>query len=215
MTRGLAIIGCGGFGREVWGIATAINISSPGTWAIKGFIDDAPNATNSRLVDALGAELLGPLPSITSLQGTALVIAVGSAEHRRRVADDIMTLTLGKADFAVLVHPHCTLGTGVVLGAGTVVAPGARLSTNIAVGRHVHIDQNATVGHDADLADFVRLNPQACVSGGVVIGKGALVGANATILQGLTVGEGATVGAGAVVVRPVPAGRTVKGVPAK
>lgn len=117
--------------------------------------------------------------------------------------------------YPILVHPHATLESGVRLAEGVVAAAGSRLLTNIEVGMHVHIDQNAVVGHDCNLGDFSRLNPQECVSGAVKIGRGALVGANATALQGLTVGEGATVGAGAVVTHPVPAASTVKGVPAR
>jgi acetyltransferase-like isoleucine patch superfamily enzyme len=41
------------------------------------------------------------------------------------------------------------------------------------------------------------------------------VGAGATIRQGIEIGAGAMVGAGAVVVRNVPAGVTVVGIPAR
>ena len=43
----------------------------------------------------------------------------------------------------------------------------------------------------------------------------ALIGLGARIIQGVTVGPGAVVGAGAVVVRDIPAGATVVGVPAR
>ena len=42
-----------------------------------------------------------------------------------------------------------------------------------------------------------------------------LVGANAVVLEGVTVGKGSVVAAGAVVVRDVPPGVVVAGVPAK
>jgi acetyltransferase-like isoleucine patch superfamily enzyme len=83
------------------------------------------------------------------------------------------------------------------------------------VGRHVHIDQNATVGHDSVLADYCRLNPQACISGSVEVGFAAVIGANATVLQGMSIGNNAIVGAGACVVKDVPPNAVVKGVPAR
>ena len=116
--------------------------------------------------------------------------------------------------FPVLVAPDATIGCDVHKSEGVVVAARSRLSTNIQVGRHVQIDQNTAIGHDCQLADFSRLNPQACVSGAVTIGRRALIGASAIVLQGLKVGDDATVGAGAVVTHPVPAATTVIGVPA-
>jgi acetyltransferase-like isoleucine patch superfamily enzyme len=52
------------------------------------------------------------------------------------------------------------------------------------------------------------------LGGSVSIGARALVGIGSTVLPGLKVGDDAVVGGGAVVVRSVPAGATVVGVPA-
>jgi maltose O-acetyltransferase len=51
--------------------------------------------------------------------------------------------------------------------------------------------------------------------GSVIVGSEVYIGAGAVMLQGLSVGDGATIGAGAVVTKPVPAGATVVGVPAR
>ena len=48
-----------------------------------------------------------------------------------------------------------------------------------------------------------------------VLRRGCQVGVGVTILPGVEIGEEAIVGAGAVVVRDVPAGAVVKGVPAR
>src|SRR5213076_2055150 len=47
------------------------------------------------------------------------------------------------------------------------------------------------------------------------LGAGVVVGAGAKILGGFTVGDGARVGANSVVVKEVPAGATVVGIPAR
>ncbi len=210
--RSLIIVGCGGFGREVFSTVRAINAQG-GDWDLEGFVDDDPSPADRAAVLALGARVVGDVEFLAARTDPfSAVVAIGSASSRRGVVD---RLAGAPVTFPVLVHPDATIGLLVSMDVGVVVATGARLSTNITVGAHVHIDQNATVGHDAVLHDFCRLNPQACVSGSVVVGASALIGASATVLQGLQVGESAVVGAGAVVTRPTPMGSIVTGVPAR
>lgn len=212
MSRPVVVVGCGGFGREVLSLVSALRARGS-TWELAGFVDDAPSEAESAKVAALGSTVFGDVASLTTrTEPFAAVIAIGSPAARRSVVD---RLAGAPVTYPVLVHPDATVGPGVELGEGTLIAAGARLSCQISVGRHVHVDQNATVGHDCDLGDFVRLNPQACVSGAVTLGPGTVVGASATVLQGLKVGGDAVVGAGAVVVSPVPDRQVVKGVPAR
>lgn len=212
MGASLVIIGCGGFGREVFGIVAAVNAAG-GDWTVEGFIDDGPSLHDQKAVAALGSVILGTVADLASrAEPRHAVVAIGSPAARRHITDKLAGTYVS---YLSLVHPDATVGADVTLGPGTVVAAGARLSTAISVGRHVHIDQNATVGHDTLVGDFVRLNPQACISGSVVIDDSALIGASATVLQGLRVGASAIVGAGAVVVRDVEPGHTVKGIPAR
>jgi serine acetyltransferase len=50
---------------------------------------------------------------------------------------------------------------------------------------------------------------------GPKVGNRVVIGANAVVLGNITIGDDAKIGAGAVVVKDVPAGATVVGVPAK
>lgn len=213
MTRPLVIVGCGGFGREVFCIVEAINAAHGPVWKVEGFVDDTPSAEDCARVHALGSSVIGPVPTLSRSDGEmAVVIAIGAPAARAGVAARLRNPRLS---FPPLMHPHATLGGAVTLADGIVIAAGARLSTNIRLGAHVQVDQNVTVGHDVRVGDYSRLNPQACVSGSVQIGEAVLVGANSTVLPGLRVGSGAIVGAQACVVRDVAEGATVKGVPAR
>lgn len=211
MTRPLVIIGCGGFGREVFSIVQATRADEP-NWHVEGFLDDDPGDRNLALVRDLGSQVLGPVGQLAAMGSINAVIAIGAPGTRSTISRRFSQSTVV---WPVLVHPDSSVGLNVRMDVGTVVAAGARLSTNITVGKHVHVDQNATVGHDVQIGDFVRLNPQACVSGSVTIGQRALLGANATVLHGLHIGPCSIVGAGACVVEDVAESTTVRGIPAR
>jgi len=212
MSRQLVIIGCGGFGREVFALVEALNAMGGG-WVVEGFVDDAPSDLDLARVDELGSQVIGTVADLAERSSPfTAVVGIGSPQARVAVTGRLAGAPVA---WAVLVHPGATVGACVDVGAGSIIAAGARLSTNIVVGRHVQIDQNATVGHDCVLGDYIRLNPQACISGSVVVEEQALVGASATVLPGLRAGASSVIGAGSVVVRDVPASTVVKGVPAR
>ena len=103
---------------------------------------------------------------------------------------------------------------------GIEIHPGA------AIGRRVFIDHGmgVVIGEMAEIHDDCTIY-QGVTLGGTSLVKGAkrhptleagvIVGANASVLGGFTVGAGARVGSGAVVTRPVPAGATAVGNPAR
>lgn len=109
---------------------------------------------------------------------------------------------------AAWVSPFATIGRGVFIGAGTVVAPGAVL------GDHVILNRAVSVGHDTVVEAYARLQPGCNVGGHVRIGAGCTIGMGATVIEELVIGAGSIVAAGAVVLRDVEAGVMVAGVPA-
>lgn len=209
--RDLVIIGCGGFGREVFDVVRDINSASP-LWNLIGFVDDDPSATNRERVEQLGAKILGSVSeAILALSAPYYVVAIGNGGARRRLSSQ-----LGGAgwDAAILIHPASHIGSSTQIGAGSIVCQGAAVTSNVVLGRFVHIDRGSQVGHDCRVADFATLNPMVTVSGDCQIGEAANLGTGATVLPGIRVGHSSVVGASACVVRDVADSSVVKGVPA-
>lgn len=215
MSEPLVVVGAGGFGRETLDVVSAINSSrSQAAFEVLGVLDDAPSATALSRLSHVGVRHLGGVGDwLAGDVAARFVIAIGAPATRTAIA----RLFEEHGHRAVtLIHPSAIIGSATTIDDGSVVCGGAQVSTGVSIGRHVHVNPNATIGHDAVLRDGVSINPGAIISGDVTIeGPGTLVGAGAVILQGLTVGAGSLVGAAACVVRDVPTGATVKGVPAR
>ncbi len=99
------------------------------------------------------------------------------------------------------IHPSATIGKQLVIdhGMGVVIGETAK------IGDRVTIYHDVTLG-GTSLKREVR-HPQ--------VGNDVIIGAGAQLLGPIQIGDGARVGSNAVVVRDVPAGVTVVGVPAR
>ncbi len=102
---------------------------------------------------------------------------------------------------------------------GIEIHPGAR------IGRRFFIDHGlgVVIGETAEIGDDVLLY-QGVVLGGTSLQKGkrhptvgdnVVVGCGAVALGAITIGDGARIGSGSVVVKPVPQGATVVGIPGR
>jgi serine O-acetyltransferase len=102
---------------------------------------------------------------------------------------------------------------------GVEIHPGAQ------IGHRVFIDHGmgVVIGETSEIGDDCLLY-KGVVLGGTssekkkrhpTLGRCVVVGSNACILGAITIGDGARIGSGSVVVRPVPPGVTVVGVPGK
>lgn len=118
--------------------------------------------------------------------------------HRHRLAP--LTMIFNKMN---AVFGQCIIGRGAQFGPGFVLIHSQGVVINGAVrgGSHVYIEHQVTIGAEKGVSP--------------VIGDHVFIGAGAKIVGPVTVGDGARVGANAVVVKDVPAGVTVGGVPAR
>ncbi|HMM72894.1 MAG TPA: serine O-acetyltransferase, partial [Rhodocyclaceae bacterium] len=103
---------------------------------------------------------------------------------------------------------------------GIEIHPGARIGRRVFIdhGMGVVIGETAEVGEECTLYQGVTLGGTSLYRGTKrhpTLGRGVVVGAGAKVLGGFTLGDGARVGSNAVVLKPVPAGATAVGNPAR
>jgi len=102
---------------------------------------------------------------------------------------------------------------------GVEIHPGATIGRRVFIdhGMGVVIGETAEIGDDCTLYHGVTLGGVSWNQGKrhPTLGKGVVVGAGAKILGPFTVGDGAKVGSNSVVVKAVPPGTTVVGIPAR
>ena len=109
---------------------------------------------------------------------------------------------LGRWLTGIEIHPGATIGRGVFIdhGMGVVIGETAE------VGDGCTIYQGVTLG-GTSLYKGAKRHP--------TLGKNVVVSAGAKVLGGFLVGDNAKIGSNAVVIKPVPAGATAVGIPAR
>jgi serine O-acetyltransferase len=110
---------------------------------------------------------------------------------------------------------HCARWlTGIEIHPGAVI--GERVFFDHAMG--VVVGETAEIGDGCTIYQGVTLGGTSLYKGAKrhpTLGKDVVVSAGAKVLGGFLVGDGAKIGSNAVVIKPVPAGATAVGIPAR
>ncbi len=200
------IFGAGGLGAAV------LDILRQAGRDVAGFLDSDPRKTGLRID---GVEVLGGFEQLTSLRWRGLdqvIVAVGENHHRHRLAQRLrdagMTLTSA-------VHPLAHIAPSARLGTHLIVAARAIVGVHARIEDHCVIGPAAIVEHDNHIRTAAHLHAAVRLAGGVRIAEQATLGIGACVIPYRSIGRNARVEPGAVVIRDVPDGVTVAGVPAR
>jgi UDP-perosamine 4-acetyltransferase len=169
----------------------------------------------------IGAELLGiPVAGSDELvqnhdpKSVRLVNGLGSVrptDRRRLIYEKFKARGFS---FASVIHPSAIVSREVILGEGVQIMAGAVVQAGSTIGDNSILNTRTAVDHDCIIGRHVHLAPGVVLSGGVQVDDGAHVGTSASVIEGVRIGNSALVAAGSVVVKDVPPGATVSGVPA-
>lgn len=197
----LTIIGAGWHGREVLAVCRDL-------WGerVCEFLDDAKTGH----VD--GVNVVGTLAKLQDDQffhQRRFVVAIGGNAARVKVGNDLHGR---RAEVVTVVHPKATIWSKDI-GIGTVIFPYAIVSIGAKVGQFCIVNKYATVGHGAEVGDGASIADAARFSG--KLGECSTMGLHAVAIPGADIGARCTVGAGSVVLKSIPDGSVVAGVPAK
>jgi acetyltransferase EpsM len=172
---------------------------------VVGFADDGDKPAT--LLDLPVSHLLDALPP-----HDAVIIGIGNNHHRKAKFE---ALKAEGRRFANAIHPSAVLTQRLRVGEGVVVAAGVIVNVDTTIGDNVILNTGATLDHDNQVAAHVHVAPGCHLAGNVTLGEGAFLGIGTCAIPGIEVGAWATCGAGSVLVRPVPPGAKVMGVPAR
>jgi sugar O-acyltransferase (sialic acid O-acetyltransferase NeuD family) len=196
----MIIVGAGGHGSEVYEELLRSKVD------VAAFYDEV----NSSL------EQLFELPVIhdaSEMQLKDFVLAVGKPSLRKGLFERL--LSIGAHPCNVIAATAQVSLLEVDLGSGLNIMHSVYIGPRVSLGNGTLINAKSSIHHDTKIGSFCEVCIGVTIAGRCTIEDEVFIGMGALILPGINIGKGAILGAGAVVTKDVPAGATVKGIPAK
>lgn len=205
----IAIVGAGGFGREVEMLIDQINENEK-AWEFIGYYDDG--VPKGKVIGQ--NPVLGNIEQLAATSDqTFVVIAVGEPSVKRKIYEVLQRNN--SIEYPILVHPNVQIGRNVQIGDGSIICAGNILTVDIVLGIHTILNLSCTIGHDTMLGDYCSIMPGVNISGEVIMKDCVYIGTGAKIINQITINENVKIGSGAVVTKDLEANCTAVGIPAK
>lgn len=208
MTQDIAIIGAGGFGREIKQLIDDINLAHE-TWNIVGFYD----SHNKKGTMINGVEVLGGNDAALSSRCGNFVLAIGNPNVLKQLSTNFLSAS---KRFPNLAHPLVSLGDSQhnEIGIGNIFTYGFHMTTNIKIGNFNIFNTRVTLGHDVEVGSCNVFLPNVQISGNVSVGDENLFGMNSSVLQRKKIGYRNKIGAHSFVATNLGSEQSVFGSPA-
>jgi sugar O-acyltransferase (sialic acid O-acetyltransferase NeuD family) len=193
-----AIIGAGGFGREVyWSLSDADRESAV------FFVND----------EWWKPDLINTLPlSQFNPHAYEVVVAIADCKTRESIVNSLPSNT----KFFTHIHQSAQIhGNDVEIGEGSIICASTIITTNVKIGKHAQLNLITTIGHDCVIGDYFTTAPGVQISGNENIGNRVYFGTRSCIKQKLSVCDDVTVGMNAGVTKKIEEPGVYVGTPAR
>ena len=178
----IAIIGAGGFGREVVCLINAINEKNE-EWDFIGFFDDVKNIGYENEY----GKVLGRIKDLNSYpESLAVVVAIAKPSAIEVI---VKSITSPNIYFPNLIAPNAIFfdKNNISLGRGNIISFGCSISCNVHIGNFNILNCCILVGHDTRIGDYNAIMPSTNISGNVTMGERNFLGVSSFILEKLTI----------------------------
>ncbi len=203
------IIGAGKYGEVYLSYLREAGVN------VIGFLDDDETLHSKRI---WGLPIFGDttlLPDLRSRYGVeAIYCPIGSNRIRSNFLEEARRCGYLTPNFIhrdVIVSPDVEIASeGVYILCGTILMP------HVKIEKDVMISVGTSIVHHTVLRQGVFVSNGVNVGASIIAEKYAYIGMGSTIMTGVTrIGTDCLIGAGAVVIRDVPDGAVMAGLPAK
>ena len=181
---------------------------------VVGFLDDDPKVADSQFG---GLPVLGPISILSTLKEkygiTSVYCPLGN--NKLRVKFLRQATSLGY-DTPCYIHPSVIISPNVEIGKGVYILLGTQVMPYTKIEDFVMISMNVSIAHHNILRTGTFLSTGCNFGASIVAEENSYCGIGSTVMTGLhRLGKDCLIGAGAVVIKDVPDGAVMAGVPAK
>lgn len=181
---------------------------------IVGFLDDDPRWKDKNVG---GMPILGGLNELCRLREVwgveAVYCPLGNNKLRVKFLSQARSMGYLTPNY---IHPSVVISPDVKIGEGVYILLGTTIMPHTEIKDFVMISMNVSLAHHNVLEEGVFLSTGCNFGASIYAKRYAYCGIGSTIMTGLhELGEDCLIGAGAVVIKDVPDGAIMAGVPAK